>query len=115
MSAHISREGSGMSSEVYARHFEGVPDHRIVLAREGVNTHCVDCWGTPLTGGLRCLTCFGKVAVPKSGGGKDGRCGTVAGHSRHIRRGEKACRPCLDENAEKVRRAYWAKKTERAA
>lgn len=52
--------------ECLDRHWSGVPEHRIVLAREGVNTVCVGCGAEPMAGGLRCVACYCMVAKPKS-------------------------------------------------
>lgn len=36
------------------------------------------------------------------------KCGTTTGYRHHLRRGEKACRPCLDAQARSM--AAWRKK-----
>jgi len=57
-----------LEHEAARRHQEGVPAHRIVLAREAVNTRCVGCGQyETLGGGLRCGPCFYALARPNWG------------------------------------------------
>lgn len=107
MTQKANLAGSGMSSDVYARHYEGVTDMAIERAREGVNDRCVDCDGEALSGGLRCLRCFSSIAQPNRA---KNWCGTDNGYRRHLRRSERPCDRCKSARAEKSRREYHAKK-----
>ena len=107
MTQKANLAGSGMSSDVYARHYEGVTDMAIERAREGVNDRCVECDAGTLSGGLRCLDCFSAVArltTPKMA------CGTDPGYRRHLRRGETPCAGCRAARAEYNRQAAAAKR-----
>jgi len=56
---------TGSELDCLVAHWDGVPDVTLTLAREGVNTYCVDCRDWPLGGGLRCRPCFTATVVKR--------------------------------------------------
>ena len=49
---------TGYELDCLVAHWDGVSDAALELAREGLNTSCVDCSAWPMGGALRCGPCF---------------------------------------------------------
>jgi hypothetical protein len=75
------------------------------LARDGVNTVCVDCGDRPYAGGMRCLSCFQARVHEKRGEHMFGEPASNATYGRGCR-----CRPCRDAAAADTRQRRARKK-----
>jgi len=59
------RVQTGSELDCIRAHWGGVADATLELAREGLNTCCVDCSAWPMDGGLRCVPCFIATVVER--------------------------------------------------